>query len=88
MDVGEWLRRLGLGQYETIFREHAIDMDVLVDLTDGELARIFRLSSALRRRFRSLRFSPSLGSRIGQTRSRRPADAAQLRQGLCSPAKE
>src|SRR4029077_3873662 len=40
MDVGEWLRRLGLGQYETIFREHAIDMDVLADLKDDELAQI------------------------------------------------
>ena len=40
MDVGEWLRGLGLGRYETVFREHAIDMDVLVDLTDGELAQI------------------------------------------------
>ena len=26
MDVGEWLRGLGLGRYETVFREHAIDM--------------------------------------------------------------
>ena len=40
MDVGEWLRGLGLGQYETVFREHAIDMDVLADLKDGELAQI------------------------------------------------
>ena len=40
MDVGEWLRGLGLGRYETIFREHAIDMDVLADLKDGELAQI------------------------------------------------
>jgi class 3 adenylate cyclase/predicted ATPase len=40
MDVGEWLRGLGLGQYETVFREHTIDMDVLADLKDGELAQI------------------------------------------------
>ena len=40
MDVGEWLRGLGLERYETIFREHAIDMDVLADLTDAELAQI------------------------------------------------
>ena len=40
MDVGEWLRGLGLGQYETVFREHAIDTDVLADLKDGELAEI------------------------------------------------
>src|SRR4029077_5203927 len=40
MDVGEWLRGLGLGQYETVFREHTIDMDVLADLKAGELAQI------------------------------------------------
>src|SRR5271156_3542509 len=40
MDVGEWLRGPGLGQYDTVFREHAIDMDVVADLTDGELAEI------------------------------------------------
>src|SRR6516225_12483837 len=40
MDVGEWLRGLGLGQYETVFRKHAIDMDVLADLTGAELAQI------------------------------------------------
>jgi class 3 adenylate cyclase len=40
MDVGEWLKGLGLGQYETAFREHAIDMDVLAELTDGELAQV------------------------------------------------
>jgi hypothetical protein len=40
VDVGEWLRGLGLGQYETVFREHAIDIDVLSDLKDGELAQI------------------------------------------------
>jgi class 3 adenylate cyclase/predicted ATPase len=39
MDVGEWLRGLGLERYETVFREHAIDMDVLADLTDAELAQ-------------------------------------------------
>jgi class 3 adenylate cyclase len=40
MDVGEWLRGLGLARYETVFREHAIDIDVLADLTDRELAQI------------------------------------------------
>src|ERR1700684_3221834 len=40
MDAGDWLRGLGLGQYETVFREHAIDMDVLADLRDGEFAQI------------------------------------------------
>ena len=28
MDVGGWLRGLGLGQYEENFRDNEIDMDV------------------------------------------------------------
>ena len=37
MDLGEWLKGLGLGQYEARFREHEIDADVLSDLTEADL---------------------------------------------------
>src|SRR5271169_639821 len=37
MDVGEWLRRLGLGQYEAVFRDSEIDADVLPELEDQHL---------------------------------------------------
>jgi hypothetical protein len=37
MDVGVWLRGLGLGQYEAAFRESEIDADVLPELTDQHL---------------------------------------------------
>jgi class 3 adenylate cyclase/predicted ATPase len=40
MDVGDWLRGLGLGHYETIFRESQIDAEVLVDLTDSDLGQL------------------------------------------------
>ncbi len=40
MDVGVWLRSLGLEQYETLFRENDIDAEVLSDLTDGDLEKI------------------------------------------------
>ena len=40
MDVGIWLRGLGLEQYETLFRENDIDAEVLGDLTDGDLEKI------------------------------------------------
>ena len=33
MDVGSWLRSLGLGQYEAAFRDNAIDAEVLRELT-------------------------------------------------------
>lgn len=37
MDVGSWLRGLGLGQYEAAFRENAIDDTVLLNLTAEDL---------------------------------------------------
>jgi class 3 adenylate cyclase len=40
MDVGEWLRGLGLGKYEDIFRANAIDADLLPRLTDAGLKDI------------------------------------------------
>src|ERR1700722_16435977 len=38
MDVGIWLRSLGLGQYEAAFREGEIEADVLPELTEQHLA--------------------------------------------------
>src|SRR5271157_2005078 len=40
MDVGAWLRGLGLEQYETLFRENDIDAEILGDLTDSDLEKI------------------------------------------------
>ncbi len=37
MDIGGWLRGLGLEQYEAAFRENAIEFDVLPELTDLHL---------------------------------------------------
>src|SRR5215468_5762647 len=37
MDVAEWLRQLGLEQYEPAFRENGIDGRVLPDLTAEDL---------------------------------------------------
>src|SRR6516165_5710240 len=39
MDVGEWLKGIGLGQYEATFREHEIDSDVLPELTEADLEK-------------------------------------------------
>jgi hypothetical protein len=40
MDLGEWLRSLGLERYEAVFRESAIDADVLHDLTEEHLREL------------------------------------------------
>ena len=40
MDVGEWLQGIGLRQYESKFRDHGIDLDVLPDLTEADLKKL------------------------------------------------
>src|SRR5262250_2547820 len=40
MDVGGWLRSLGLGQYEALFRASDIDADILPELTDVDLKEL------------------------------------------------
>jgi predicted ATPase/class 3 adenylate cyclase len=39
-EIRRWLERLGLGKYGDVFEEHCIDIDVLPDLTEDDLARI------------------------------------------------
>jgi class 3 adenylate cyclase/predicted ATPase len=40
MDIRDWLKSLGLGQYETKFRENEISDEVLPDLTEADLEKI------------------------------------------------
>jgi class 3 adenylate cyclase len=40
MDLGGWLRGLGLGQYEAAFRQSEIDTEVLPELTEGDLEKL------------------------------------------------
>ena len=59
MDVGGWLRGLGLAQYETVFREHEIDSEVLSELSEGDLEK---LGLPLGHRKRLLKAIAALGS--------------------------
>jgi class 3 adenylate cyclase/tetratricopeptide (TPR) repeat protein len=71
MDVGVWLEQLGLGQYQALFRESAIDADVLPELTESDLEK---LGLPLGHRKRVLKAIASL-------------DATEdLRQGELTPA--
>ena len=75
MDVGDWLRSLGLGQYETLFRQNDIDSEVLSELTEGDLEkfgvsfghqkRLNSRSSDLGRSCRSRACPPASGNRGG-----------------------
>jgi hypothetical protein len=50
MDIGTWLRDLGLGQYEQAFRENDIDGGVLADLTADDLSGLGVVSIGHRRK--------------------------------------
>jgi class 3 adenylate cyclase len=54
MDLGDWLRSLGLGQYEAAFRENAIDPSVLPDLTDQDLEKLGVLLGHRRKLLRAI----------------------------------
>jgi class 3 adenylate cyclase/tetratricopeptide (TPR) repeat protein len=82
MDIGAWLRSLGLGQYEGTFRESEIEADVLPELAEADLER---LGLPLGPRKRILKAIANLGDpdkSSGTTGLARPSpeDAAERRQ--------
>ncbi len=64
MDVGKWLRDLGLGQYEAAFRESSIDGQVLPHLTLEDLKEIGVATVGDRRKLLA-----AIGALVGSTRS-------------------
>ncbi len=81
MDVAAWLRDLGLGQYESRFRENEIEADVLPDLTEADLEK---LGLPLGPRKRILKAIANLGEAPktsgAENLARSPEDAAERRQ--------
>jgi len=82
MDLGGWLRSLGLEQYEAVLRENAIDETVLRDLTEDHLRE---LGFPLGARLKLLKAITGLGARaeaIAPPVGIAPAalDAAERRQ--------
>ena len=72
MDVGRWLRSIGLGQHEAVFRENQIEADVLSELTDQHLKD---LGISLGHRLRLLRAIRDLAA-DAQLKSRPAAPTA------------
>src|SRR6516164_9913015 len=82
MDVGGWLRSLGLGQYEALFRASEIDADILPELTETDLEK---LGVPLGHRKRLLRAisglaAPETSAARSASTVPRPQDAAERRQ--------
>ena len=86
MDVGSWLRSLGLGEYEPAFRDNQIDSEVLPNLTGDDLKELGVGSVGHRRKL--LAAIAQLSGRSAEltavaqgTRAEPPAhDAAERRQ--------
>ena len=81
MDVGAWLRGLGLGQYEGTFRESEIEADVLPELTETDLEK---LGLPLGPRKRLIKAIANLGAAQGKSDAETLVppleDAAERRQ--------
>ena len=54
MDIGGWLRSLGLEQYEAAFHANAVNADVLRDLTDQDLQKLGVLLGDRRKLLRAI----------------------------------
>src|SRR5271163_4126374 len=83
MDVGDWLRSLGLGQYEALFRENEIDAEVLPELSEADFEKV---GIPLGHRKRLMKAIAGLSVVTSASRpppvavSGPPADAAERRQ--------
>ena len=71
MDVGVWLRSLGLSHYEAAFADNSIDAGILPDLSDSDLKE---LGVTLGDRKRLLKAIANLGAALTlpQPAGRRP----------------
>jgi SAM domain (Sterile alpha motif) len=79
MNVGDWLRSLGLGKYEARFRDSEIDSDILHELTESDLEK---LGVPLGHRKRLLKAIAGLGAAATAPSTatlRLDADAAERR---------
>ena len=84
MDVGDWLRSLGLGQYDTTFRDNGIDADVLFELTEADFEKLGVLLGHRRRLSKAIAtLKNAAGPVQGQPAAEpapKPQDAAERRQ--------
>ena len=84
MDLESWLRSLGLERYEPIFRENAIDADLLHDLTEDHLREMGLPLGArlkLRKAINALVLGAEpIGPALAVAPSGPPADTAERRQ--------
>src|SRR5438552_6480520 len=54
MDVAAWLRGLSLERYEAAFRDNAIDLEILPELTEADLEKLGVLLGDRKRMLRAI----------------------------------
>jgi class 3 adenylate cyclase/tetratricopeptide (TPR) repeat protein len=87
LDIDGWLRRIGLEQYATPFRENGIDLSVLPDLTDQDLEKLGVLLGHRRKLLRAIggreafgKSAPGVAVAAAAPAAPRPLDTAERRQ--------
>ena len=80
MDLGGWLRSLGLERYEAVFRDNAIDETVLPDLTDQDLEKLGILLGHRRKLLRAIADLEVVERSALSAVTPRPTDIAERRQ--------
>ena len=83
MDVGDWLRSFGLGEYEPLFLENKIDVEVLPDLTDSDLSQFgvpFGHRKRLLKAIANLGATDSAAKQANPASPPSPQDSAERRQ--------
>ena len=88
MDVGDFLRELGLQQYEAAFRENDVDAEVLPKLTADDLKELGVALVGHRRRLLEAIAALASRQRLGSAiplRCRRPRRSIQHERGRLRP---
>ena len=75
MNVAQWLNAIDLGEYEALFREHAIDAEVLPELTDADLEKFGVPFGHRKRLIKAIAKLRSLSAGTGRDGSPSAADA-------------
>ena len=79
MNIGDWLRGLGLARYEAVFRDNAIDAEVLPELTEADLEKLGVLLGHRKRMLRAIAEPGTAPLRAAPAPQRAP-DPAERRQ--------
>ena len=84
MDIADWLRRLGLHQYESVFRDNDVDTETLPSLTADDLRELGITSLGHRKKLLSAiaALSPTLGKNLDDDRGPSPKEASASRRSM------